>query len=80
MTYDPARFDVGTMVRIASRPTLEAFARPTWRFHHPLSHDQLEYGERSASVLTTSMYHGGDVLYTLEGIPGIWHEQCLTGV
>jgi hypothetical protein len=24
-------------------------------------------------------YHGGDVLYTLDGIPGLWHEQCLVG-
>jgi hypothetical protein len=24
-------------------------------------------------------YHGGDVLYTLTGVRGIWHEQCLEG-
>ena len=22
-------------------------------------------------------YHGGDVLYELEGVPGVWHEVCL---
>jgi hypothetical protein len=78
--YDPAKFGVGTMVRLASRPVLEGFLRPAWKFHHPLSADQLEYGERSAKVLSTAMYHGGDVLYTLEGVPGIWHERCLEAV
>lgn len=22
-------------------------------------------------------YHGGDELYWLKGVPGVWHEQCL---
>ena len=22
-------------------------------------------------------YHGGDVLYVLENVPGTWHEDCL---
>jgi hypothetical protein len=22
-------------------------------------------------------HHGGDELYKLKGVPGIWHEQCL---
>jgi hypothetical protein len=29
-------------------------------------------------VTSVRYYHGGDVLYELEGIPGIWHEACLT--
>ena len=23
-------------------------------------------------------YHGGDIIYKLVDIPGIWHEQCLS--
>jgi hypothetical protein len=30
-------------------------------------------------VAAIGYYHGGDVLYTLNDIPGIWHEQCLRG-
>ena len=29
-------------------------------------------------VRDVSFYHGGDVLYSLEKIPGTWHEQCLS--
>jgi hypothetical protein len=24
-----------------------------------------------------AFYHGGDVLYTLDDIPGTWHEACM---
>jgi hypothetical protein len=78
--YDPAKYRKGVVVRIATRPALEAFLRPTWKFHHPLHPEQLEYGGRSAKVQTSAMYHGGDVLYELEGVPGIWHERCLEAV
>jgi hypothetical protein len=30
-----------------------------------------------ARIATVAFYHGGEVLYTLENIPGIWHEVCL---
>jgi hypothetical protein len=72
------RFPVGTSVAVASRERLEEFAR-TWRFHHPLSAEQLSYAGRAATVREVSFYHGGDVLYTLDGVPGIWHEQCVLG-
>ena len=71
------RFPVGARVRIASRERLEEFKR-TWRFHNPLAGDQLSFGGRDATVREVSFYHGGDVLYALDGLPGIWHEQCLT--
>lgn len=29
---------------------------------------------------TVGFYHGGDELYGLEGVPGLWHKQCLTAV
>jgi len=78
--YDPAKYHKGSVVRIAPRVSLEPFLHPTWKFHHPLHPDQLEYGGRTAKVVTSAMYHGGDVLYELEAVPGIWHERCLEAV
>ena len=69
-------FPKGTSVRIADLSALERF-RAEWKFHHPLVTEQLEYAGREARVATVGYYHGGDVLYTLEGVPGIWHEGCL---
>ena len=69
-------FAVGTSVRIANRPLLEQF-RAEWRYHNPLNDSQLSYGGWVATVAEVAFYHGGDPLYTLTGIPGIWHEGCL---
>jgi hypothetical protein len=71
-----ADFPVGSRVRIASREDLEEFSK-TWKYHHPLMPEQLQYHDRVAKVDKASAYHGGDELYELENIPGIWHEQCL---
>jgi len=70
------QFPVGSTVRIADRPTLEAFARE-WKFHHPLNAERLEFADRVAVVKSVGFHHGGDVLYELDGIPGIWHECCI---
>ena len=48
-----------------------------WTFHHKLEPEQLAYAEAVAVVEKVGFYHGGDVLYNLKDIPGIWHEQCL---
>ena len=69
-------FPKGSKVRIADRSALEHF-RAEWKFHNPLSMEQLEFANRDARVIAIGYYHGGDVLYTLEGVPGIWHESCL---
>jgi hypothetical protein len=69
-------FPVGTTVRIADRETLEMFHRE-WRWHHPLDPTQLAFAGRPAAVKSVSFYHGGDELYELHGVPGIWHGQCL---
>jgi hypothetical protein len=37
----------------------------------------LDYADRVARVESVGFYHGGDELYKLQGITGIWHEQCL---
>ena len=71
-----ASFPTGSHVRIADREVLGEF-RATWRYHNPLSPEQLEFAGQSAVVKKTGYYHGGDVLYELEGVPGLWHEQVL---
>src|SRR5438132_423055 len=59
---------VGTPGQIADRASLEEF-RTTWRHHNPLSAEQLAYAGRSTTVKEVGFYHGGDVLYQLDGIP-----------
>jgi len=69
-------FPVGTVVAVQDHNVLEGFAR-RWKFHHPLAEGQLRFAGSEARVTKVGFYHGGDVLYELEGIPGIWHECCL---
>lgn len=69
-------FPKGSKIRIADRSALERF-RAEWKFHHPLSIEQLDFASRETKVAAVGYYHGGDVLYTLESIPGLWHETCL---
>jgi hypothetical protein len=66
----------GTKIRVANRNFLEEFKRE-WKYHHKLLPEQLECADRVAIVEGVGFYHGGDPLYKLEGIPGLWHEQCL---
>jgi hypothetical protein len=73
------RFPVGTKVRVAPRSTLQQF-RDTWHLHHPLAAEQLDWADHEAVVQEIGFYHGGDVLYRLVGIPGIWHEPNLTSI
>jgi hypothetical protein len=74
--FDPAKYREGSIVLVSSRPTLDEFLH-NWKWHHKLQPEQLDFAGRKAKVRASFMYHGGDVLYELEGIPGIWHEQCL---
>ena len=76
MTAYQERFPVGSHVRVATRERLDDFLR-AWHFHHPLSLEQLPFAGRRTLVEEVSFYHGGDALYALEGLPGLWHEQCL---
>ena len=69
-------YPIGTTVRTKDRSFLESFSK-NWTYHHPLEKLQLTYASRQGIVATVGFYHGGDVLYTLESIPGIWHEACL---
>jgi hypothetical protein len=69
-------FPVGTAVRVVERKQLETFAQ-TWRLHNPLRPEQLAFAGVTARVASVGFYHGGDELYSLEGVPGVWHEACL---
>jgi hypothetical protein len=75
MPYSEA-FPVGTQVRVRDLAELERF-RAGWRYHHPLSDVHLEYAGAVARVTSIGFFHGGDPLYELEGVPGMWHETCL---
>jgi hypothetical protein len=61
---------------VVDRHQLEAFAR-AWKYHDPLRPEQFDFAGRAAIVETVGYYHGGDVLYTLAGVSGVWHEPCV---
>ncbi len=72
-----AEFEAGAKVRILDLQGLRLF-RDTWTLHHPLLPDQFDHAGRVVEIISCSFYHGGDELYRLRGVPGLWHEQCLT--
>jgi hypothetical protein len=71
------RFAVGAPVQIASREALDTFQRE-WTFHNPLTAEQLAFAGHQAIVTKVGYYHGGDPLYCLRDVPGVWHEACLS--
>jgi len=72
-----AEFEVGTQVRVADRAFLESFLE-AGQYHNELEPDQLVYAGWVAKVEKVTFFHGGDEIYSLEGIPGVWHEECLS--
>jgi hypothetical protein len=74
--YGLAKFLEGTSVRIADHATLQEFMA-NWKFHHKLEREQLAFADQTAKVQRISMYHGGDILYELENVPGLWHQHLL---
>jgi hypothetical protein len=71
------RYPVGSPVRIAPLEELEEFMK-TWKFHHAIVEEQLKYAGMLTIVRTVGYYHGGDVIYTLEGTRELgWLEPCL---
>jgi hypothetical protein len=76
--YRP-EYSEGETVRIVSLDKLENFIK-AWKFHNKLQPDQLGYAGRLARVESIGFYHGGDELYRLKELPGIWHEICLERV
>jgi len=71
-----ASIPAGSKVRIADRPVLEQFLK-TWKYHNPLEFEQLAFAGKVTKVEKVGFYHGGEPLYVLDGVPGVWHEQCL---
>jgi hypothetical protein len=70
------KYPVGRLVNIARRDVLEDFMR-TWKLHNRLQPEQLDHAGKTGRIKSVGVYHGGDVLYEIEGIPGVWYEQCL---
>ena len=77
--YEPyqERFPVGSIVRVAEREVLERFSKE-WRYHHPLEPERLRFAGTNAVVAEVDFYFSGEALYVLKGVPGQWHEACLT--
>ena len=69
-------FPAGTKVRVADRSFLEEF-KETWKYHHKLQPQQLDFADQVTTVKKVGFYHGGDPIYELADIPGLWLEQCL---
>jgi len=76
MTPYEAAFPTGSTVRIRDHETLERFHRE-WKYHNPLTAEQVDFAGETAMVDEVGFYHGGDPLYRLVGVPGVWHEECL---
>ena len=74
-----AEFEVGSEVRVADRAFIEEYLE-AGQYHNELEPEQLEYAGRVAKVKSVEFFHGGDEIYTLEGLPCVWHEECLTAV
>lgn len=73
--YEP-EYPEGTFVVIADLTTLERFLTE-WRYHNKLQVEQLAFAGKKARVKSVSFYQGGDELYVLDDVPGLWHEECL---
>lgn len=69
-------FQAGEYVRIADIGTLREFQR-NWKWHHPLTDDQLVHAGQQVRIASVSYYHGGTTLYEFASLPGFWHESCL---
>ena len=72
-----AEFEVGAEVRVADRDFLEQVLE-AGQYHNELEPEQLAFAGAVARVKSVEFFHGGDEIYTLEGIPGVWHEECLS--
>ena len=70
------RFPPGSLVRIRDVDQLREF-QASWKWHHPLEDDRIQFAGREVRVTSVGFYHGGDALYTLDRVPGTWHEACL---
>jgi len=70
------QFPVGTKVQVKDEGYLRQF-QERWKSHHPISLEQIETAGQVDIVTNVGFNHGGNVLYKLQRLPGIWHEECL---
>ena len=73
------KFPVGASVRVVDKTALKRF-RSNWHLHNPLVPEQIGWAGKHAVVAEVGFYHGGDPLYVLRGVPGVWHEECLVAI
>ena len=66
---------VGTIVRIVERPALEASLRSPDPRARP-EPEQFEGAGRSTRVVSVQL-GGGEPLYRLDGLPGLWRADWL---
>jgi hypothetical protein len=69
-------FPEGTKVKVADSAFLTEF-KETWKYHHKLQPEQLGYADKATTVKKVGFYRGGDPVYELTDVPGLWLEQCL---
>ena len=74
-----AEFEVGTEVRIADRAFLEKFME-AGQYHNELEPEQLDYAGRTAQGERCIVFPRRRRDIYAEGVPGVWHEECLTAV
>ena len=65
------QFEAGDDVEIVDRETLEEL-RDHWKYVARPTEDQMRYAGLKTKVKRPTFYHGGYVLYELEGAPGSW--------
>jgi hypothetical protein len=53
------QFPAGSRVRVKPRSFLEQFQRE-WKYHHPVSNEQLDFAGVTDTVKGAGFYHGGD--------------------
>jgi hypothetical protein len=70
------KYPVRTVVRIPSSEKLIAF-KLDWKYHNPISDEQIKTTNKIGRVKNVGFYHGGDAQYVIEDIEGIWHEELL---
>lgn len=69
------QFPVSSRVRVKPRSFLAQFQRE-WKYHHPLSDEQLDSAGVTDTVKGAAFYHGGDVVYTLSETP-VYGMKCV---
>lgn len=70
------QFPVGTKVQVRDEGFLRQFQERR-KVPHPISPEQIETAGQVDIVTNVGFHNGGDVLYKLQRLPGIWHEECL---